>query len=265
WPPSTSGLIQTNWSGTWHGVIEAYPEGQIGDGWHKTMIVGSYPMTDETCTTLNSTFTEHGVVKLIKDYRFCRGRDASDLYIDAGNAGKLVVQWINDVLISSFKTNGVFTVSSLRMRGDTLTTTSELKKRTQHLASKLRTDLNIKFFSKPPPNTNTYSQSKDPITKRMLSDVVYSVKCKDCEHGAPRTTFNIQQQGNHELDDSELTRSTRLENKTTTTTTAINLDQEQTSSTKNILSKQAITWIGGILMSFVKKIIIIVFWLRNRY
>ncbi|CAF4697456.1 unnamed protein product, partial [Rotaria magnacalcarata] len=120
WPPSTSGLIQTNWSGTWHGVIEAYPEGQIGDGWHKTMIVGSYPMTDETCTTLNSTFTEHGVVKLIKDYRFCRGRDASDLYIDAGNAGKLVVQWINDVLISSFKTNGVFTVSSLRMRGDTL-------------------------------------------------------------------------------------------------------------------------------------------------
>ncbi|CAF4942844.1 unnamed protein product, partial [Rotaria socialis] len=104
------------------------------------------------------------------------------------------------------------------------TTTSELKKRTQHLASKLRTDLNIKFFSKPPPNTNTYFQSKDPITKHMLSDVVYSVKCKDCgqlyigkterqcirrlqEHGAPRTTFNIQQQGNHDLDDSELRRS----------------------------------------------------------
>ncbi|CAF1117178.1 unnamed protein product, partial [Rotaria magnacalcarata] len=87
------------------------------------------------------------------------------------------------------------------------TTTSELKKRTQHLASKLRTDLNIKFFSKPPPNTNTYFQSKDPITKHMLSDVVYSVKCKDCgqlyigkterqcirrlqEHGVPRTIFN---------------------------------------------------------------------------
>ncbi|CAF2031532.1 unnamed protein product [Rotaria magnacalcarata] len=38
------------------------------------------------------------------------------------------------------------------------TTTSELKKRTQHLGGKLRTDLNIKFFSKPPPNTNTYFQ-----------------------------------------------------------------------------------------------------------
>ncbi|CAM4986289.1 unnamed protein product, partial [Rotaria socialis] len=60
------------------------------------------------------------------------------------------------------------------------TTTSELKKRTQHLACKLRPDLNIKFFSKPPPNTNTYFQSKDPITKHMLSDVVYSVKCKGC-------------------------------------------------------------------------------------
>ncbi|CAF3738390.1 unnamed protein product, partial [Rotaria socialis] len=56
------------------------------------------------------------------------------------------------------------------------------------------------------------------------------------EHGAPRTTFNIQQQGNHDLDDSELRRSERLKNKTTTTTTttttAINLDQEQTSSIK---------------------------------
>ncbi|CAF1610357.1 unnamed protein product, partial [Rotaria magnacalcarata] len=139
--------------------------------------------------------------------------------------------------------------------------TSELKKRTQHLVSKLRTDLNIKFFSKPPSNTNTYFQTKDPITKHMLSDVVYSVKCKDCgqlyigkterqcirrlhEHGAPKTTFNIQQHVNHELDDSELRRSARLKNKaittttktttttTTTTTATIDLDQEQTSSIK---------------------------------
>ncbi|CAM4986705.1 unnamed protein product [Rotaria socialis] len=80
------------------------------------------------------------------------------------------------------------------------TTTSELKKQTQHLARK----------------------TERQCIRRLQ------------EHGAPRTTFNIQQQGNHDLDDSELRRSERLKNKTTTTTTttAINLDQEQTSSIK---------------------------------
>ena len=117
---SASGLIQNNWTGTWHGVAEVYPEGQFGDGWHKTLVIGSYPMTDETCTTWNGTVTEHGVVKLIKDYRFCRGHGATDLYIDEGNGGMLTVQWFNGVLVSPFKHKGVFVVSSLRMRGDSL-------------------------------------------------------------------------------------------------------------------------------------------------
>jgi hypothetical protein len=120
WPIGASGLVPTNWTGTWHGVIEAYPEGQFGDGWHKTIVIGSYPMADETCTTWNSTFTEHGVLQLIKDYRFCRGRGATDLYIDEGSGATLAVQWINHVLVSPFKYNGVFTVASMRIRGDTL-------------------------------------------------------------------------------------------------------------------------------------------------
>ncbi len=113
-------MVQTNWTGTWHGVIEVHPEGQLGHGWNKTIVIGPYPMTDETCTIWKSTFTEHGVLQLIKDYRFCRGRDATDLYIDEGSGATLAVQWINDVLISPFKYNGVFTVSTLRIRGDTL-------------------------------------------------------------------------------------------------------------------------------------------------
>ncbi|CAF1614136.1 unnamed protein product [Rotaria magnacalcarata] len=101
--------------------------------------------------------------------------------------------------------------------------------------------------------------------KPTTTPTPYSVKCKDCgqlyigkterqcirrlqEHGAPRTTFNIQQQGNHELDGSELRRSARLKNKTittttttttATTTTAINLDQEQTSSIKKHIIETA--------------------------
>ena len=120
WPASASGLVQIDWTGTWHGTIETYPEGQVGQGWHKTMIIGSYPMTDETCTTWNSTFTEHGVVRLTKDYRFCRGRNATDLYVDAGSAGTLTVQQFNGAFVAPFKHMGLFTVSTLRIRGDTL-------------------------------------------------------------------------------------------------------------------------------------------------
>lgn len=117
---SASGLIQTDWTGTWHGEIAAYPEGQVGDGWHKTLVIGSYPMTDETCTTWNGTITERGVVQISKDYRFCRGHGATDLYVDTGNDGILAVQRISNVIVSPFKHKGVFVVSSLRMRGDTL-------------------------------------------------------------------------------------------------------------------------------------------------
>lgn len=117
---SASGMSQTDWTGTWHGTIEAYPEGQVGDGWNKTLVLGPYPMSDETCTIMNETFVEHGIVKLIKDYRFCRGHGATDLYIDEGNGGKLAVQWISDVLVAPFKYNDLFTLSRIRMREDTL-------------------------------------------------------------------------------------------------------------------------------------------------
>ncbi|CAF1487370.1 unnamed protein product [Didymodactylos carnosus] len=117
---SASGMGQTDWTGTWHGATEAYPEGQLGHGWNVTFIIGPYPMTDETCTIWNSTFTEHGVLKLLKDYRFCRGQGATDLYVDEGSGGMAAVQWINDILVSSFKFNGVFAVATMRIRGDTL-------------------------------------------------------------------------------------------------------------------------------------------------
>lgn len=120
WPVSSSGLIEADWTGTWHGVIETYPEGQLGDGWHKTLVIGSYPMDDHTCTTWNGTFTQQGVPQLSKDYRFCRGNNATDLYIDVGDGTTLGVQWIDHILISPFKSNGLYMVSSLRMRGDTL-------------------------------------------------------------------------------------------------------------------------------------------------
>jgi len=116
-----------------------------------------------------------------------------------------------------------------------------MKKKIMHLSNKLRPDLDIRIFTKPPPSTQAFFQIKDPIVKHMQSDVVYFVKCNDCEHsyigkterqcirrlyehGAPKTTFSHQQQCIHVNNDSnddlnndtpELRRSSRLENKAT--------------------------------------------------
>jgi hypothetical protein len=91
----------------------------LGHGWNVKFEIGPYPMIDNKCTTWRSIFTDNGIVQITKDYRFCRGRSADDLYIDEG-VGTVAVQWINDVLVSPFKFAGVFAVASLRMRGDIL-------------------------------------------------------------------------------------------------------------------------------------------------
>ena len=86
-------------------------------------------------------------------------------------------------------------------------TTQSMKLRFHHLSSQLRPDLDIRFFTKPPPSVQTFFRNKDPIAKHMQSNVVYSVQCSDCdqvyigkttrhamtrlcEHGAPSSMFN---------------------------------------------------------------------------
>lgn len=60
------------------------------------------------------------MTQLTKDYRFCRGQNSSDLYIDTLNGDKLSVQRINHILITAFKQNGFYVISSLRMRHQNL-------------------------------------------------------------------------------------------------------------------------------------------------
>jgi hypothetical protein len=85
-------------------------------------------------------------------------------------------------------------------------TTESMKKKFSHLSAKLRPDLDVRFFMKPPPSVRTFFQNKDPVAKHMQSNIVYSVNCNDCgqtyvgktdrqairrmnEHGAPPATF----------------------------------------------------------------------------
>lgn len=120
WPISILDHVQTNWTGMWYGTVEAYPEGETGTGWNVTLEIGPYPATDYTCTVWRSIFSEHGVIQTTKDYRFCRGCGADDLYIDEGGNVTIGSRWIADVLVSPFKYKGVYAVDQMRMRGDIL-------------------------------------------------------------------------------------------------------------------------------------------------
>jgi hypothetical protein len=84
------------------------------------MEIGSFPLTDNTCGTWKSTFSEGGTVKQVKDYKLCRGTGADNLYIDEGAGVKLTVRIIGDALVAPFKNDSMLFVSTMRLRGEVL-------------------------------------------------------------------------------------------------------------------------------------------------
>ena len=115
-----SGTTQTNWTGTWFGTLKTYPTSLGGPELNVTMEIGPYPTVDNSCTVWRNTYEENGIVQHIKDYRFCRGHGADDLYTDEGNNITIAARWIDDVLVAPFKSKGFLVVVYDRMRGDTL-------------------------------------------------------------------------------------------------------------------------------------------------
>ncbi|CAF2030590.1 unnamed protein product, partial [Rotaria magnacalcarata] len=60
-------------------------------------------------------------------------------------------------------------------------TTESLKKNLKRIVTKCRPDIDPHFYTKTLQNVQHFFKVKDPIDKFMQSDVVYCVKCKDCE------------------------------------------------------------------------------------
>ncbi|CAF2980094.1 unnamed protein product [Rotaria sp. Silwood2] len=130
----------------------------------------------------------------------------------------------------------------------------ELKSKITHLCNKLRPDLDVQFYMKSPRAVQMLYQTKDPIDMKMKSDVVYSIKCSQCEHsyigkterqcikrlhehGAPKSSTQQQQEQHCTQTDNnipELRRSDRLKSKTTAasppTTTNTIVKKETTSA-----------------------------------
>ena len=229
--PTFTGLL-TNWNSY---VPKQYKKASIVSMANRALIICS------TYTLLVSEFNEIRRIGLNNDYPLSFidtiiGIKLSQ-YIDKNN-GKL-----NEPSIGCVKQK--MYVELPFISSSTLT----LKKKIMHLTNELRPDLDIQFFSRPPPATQAFFQTKDPIVKHMQSDVVYYIKCNDCEHsyigkterqclrrlcehGALKSTFEQQQQCIHGGDDlinnnssnnstQELRRSSRIKNKQTTTTTAV--------------------------------------------
>jgi len=121
--------------------------------------------------------------------------------------------------------------------------TDLMKKKIDRLAAKVRPDLDIRFFAKPPRSVQTYFPTKDPVPKHLQTGVVYSVSCKDCgdtyvgktirqcgrricEHGAPKDTFDQQPITDDDNDDTA-TEEQQLSPKTRRKTIKVKPKQQQ--------------------------------------
>jgi hypothetical protein len=84
--------------------------------------------------------------------------------------------------------------------------TDSFKNKLSRITGTIRPELDVRFFARPPSSVQTFFNTKDPVPKYLQSDIVYSVKCRDCgdlylgeterqairrhwEHGAPKSLF----------------------------------------------------------------------------
>jgi hypothetical protein len=111
-------------------------------------------------------------------------------------------------------------------------TASSIRNKFTHLSSKLRPDLDIRYFTKPPPSVQSFFQKKDRIEKHTQPNIVYSVNCTNCEqtyvgktdrqairrmkeHGAPINTYKQITTTHRDTDENQLRRSSRIRDRKT--------------------------------------------------
>jgi hypothetical protein len=109
-----------DFSGSWFGELKNYPPRPGAPAVNVKREIGQIPERDNSCAAFKTTYIENGVERAVKDYKFCRGKGANDLYFDEGGGVHLAAQWLGDVLVTPFKYDNVLLVSVLRLRGDVL-------------------------------------------------------------------------------------------------------------------------------------------------
>lgn len=107
-------------AGTWEGTLEDHPARPGAPRVDVTIELGALPTADSTCVPWRTTYREQGTVRMVKDYRLCRGQGAADLYVDEGEGLRLRADLIGGLLLSTFKAGTVLLTTRLAVRGDTL-------------------------------------------------------------------------------------------------------------------------------------------------
>ena len=109
-----------NWEGKWRGTLTNFPVRPNAPRVDVLMEIGAMPVVDNTCSMWRTTYSENGEVKAVKDYRFCRGVGADDLFVDEGDGIKLSARWLGDVLVTPFKYDNLLLMTTNRLRGEVL-------------------------------------------------------------------------------------------------------------------------------------------------
>jgi hypothetical protein len=109
-----------DFSGSWIGELKNYPSRPNAPSVQVKREIDRFPEVDNACSAFKTTYLENGVERAVKDYKFCRGKGANDLYFDEGGGVHLAAQWLGDVLVAPFKYDKILLVSALRLRGDVL-------------------------------------------------------------------------------------------------------------------------------------------------
>lgn len=110
----------SNWAGTWQGHLTNLPARAGTKPVDVMMEIGEFPSEAGACAMWRTTYAEEGVVRQVKDYRLCRGKEPNDLVVDEGDGIKLATRWIGDVLVTPFKYNDTLLITTMRLRGDVL-------------------------------------------------------------------------------------------------------------------------------------------------
>lgn len=97
-----------------------YPDGGQTPSTQVTMEIGPFPNEENTCTKWKNSYFQNGTTVAVKDYKLCRGKNATDLYYDEGNGVKLACQLLDNVLVAPFKYEKLILVSQVRLIGDIL-------------------------------------------------------------------------------------------------------------------------------------------------
>ena len=114
-PPSAPAT--PDWSGTWYGRLDNFPQRPNVPEITVRREIGAWPQKGGDCAEFKTFYFEKDVEKGRKEYRLCRRSGDHDYSIDEGGGVELDARLLDQSLVSTFKYGSILLISVLRVRG----------------------------------------------------------------------------------------------------------------------------------------------------